>query len=209
LIVEGNWKSSDGIDVSVSSALVAARAAKAFAVKLAKTEPFHAWLPTLDAQGSADEYERSDRTDCEAWIVTPSTEVRLDEDDPLGAHSAMRRPYFRKEINALASLTTTDPFNRRWIDSEGTVVAHTEAWGREDKNREDGSQTGERLVCSSGFLEKILGAKKASLVVLTKIQQYNKDTPKGEGHFVNSSAVALIASTLGLTFIAGPTNRVL
>lgn len=209
LIVEGNWKSSDGIDVSVSSALVPARAAKAFAAKLAKTEPFHAWLPTLDAQGSADEYERNDRKDCEAWIVTPSTEVRLDEDDPLGARSAVRRPYFTKEINALGSLTTIDPFNRRWVDSEGTIVAHAEAWGQEDKHGEDGSQTGERLLCSSGFLEKVLGAKKASLVVLIKIQQYKKDTPKGKGHFVNSSAVALIPSTLGVKFIAGPTNRVL
>ncbi len=209
LIVEGNWKSSDGIDVSVSSVLVPARAAKAFAAKLAETEPFHAWLPTLDAQGSADEYERSDRKDCEAWIVTPSPEVQLDEDDPLGARSAMRRPYFKKEINALGSLTTTDPFMRWWTDSEGAVVAHAEAWGREIKYREDGSQTGERLSCSSGFLEKVLGAKKASLVVLIKIQQYKKDTPKGEGPFVNSSAVALITSTLGLTFIAGPTNRVL
>ncbi len=209
LIVEGNWKSSDGIDVSVSSALVPARAAKTFAAKLAKTEPFHAWLPTVDAHGSADEYERNDRKDCEAWIVTPSTEVRLDEDDPLGTRSAVRRPYFKREINALGSLTTTDPFNRRWVDSQGTVVGHAEAWGQEDKHGEDGSQTGERLLCSSRFLEKVLGAKKASLVVLIKIQQYRKDMPKGEGHFVNSSAVALIASTLGLTFIAGPTNRVL
>lgn len=209
LIVEGNWKSSDGIDVSVSSALVPARTAKAFAAKLAKTEPFHAWLPTLDAQGSADEYERSDRNDCEAWIVTPSTEVRLDEDDPLGARSAMRRPYFKKEINALGSLTTTDPFNRRWLDSEGKVVAHAEAWGREIKYLEDGSQTGERLVCSSGFLAKILAAKKASLVLLINILQYKNDTRKGDGHFINSSAVVLIASTLDLTFIAGPTNQVL
>jgi hypothetical protein len=209
LIVEGNWKSSDGIDVSVSSALVPARAAKTFAAKLAKTEPFHAWLPTLDAQGRADEYERNDRKDCEGWIVTPSTEVRLDEDDPLGARSAVRRPYFKKEINSLGSLTTTDPFNRRWVDSQGIVVAHAEAWGQKDKHGDDGSQSGERLVCSSGFLEKVLGAQKTSLVVLIKMQQYKKDAPRGEGHFVNSSAVALIDSTLDLTFIVGPTNRVL
>jgi hypothetical protein len=209
LIVEGNWKSSDGIDVSVSSALVPETGAKTFAAKLAKTEPFHAWLPTMSAQGNADEYESNDRKDCEAWIVTPSTEVRLDDDDPLGARSATRRPYFKKEINALGSLTTIDPFNRQWVDSEGAIVAHAEAWGQKDKHGEDGSQTGERLLCSSGFLKKVLGAKKASLVVLINIQQYKKDTPRGEGHFVNSSAIALITSTLGLTFIAGPTNRVL
>lgn len=209
LIVEGNWKSSDGIDVSVSSALAPARAAKAFAAKLAKTEPFHAWLPTLDAQGSADEYERNAREDCEAWIVTPSTDLHLDEDDPLGARSSMRRPYFKKEVNALASLTTADPFKRRWLDSQGTVVAHAEAWGREDKNSEDGSQMGERLVCSSGLLAKVLAAKKASLVLLINIQQYKKEARNSEGHFINSSTVVVITSTLDLKSIAGLTNRVL
>jgi hypothetical protein len=207
--VEGNWKSSDGIDVSVSSALVPARTAKSFAAELARTEPFHAWLPTLDAEGGADEYERNEKDDCESWIVSPSPEVRLDEDDPLGASSAMRRPYFKKEINALASLTSTDPFNRRWIDSEGVVVAHAEAWGREFKHGEDASQTGERLACSSKFLAKVLTAKKASLVLLINMQRYKADTRKGEGHFTNSTAVVVITSKLRLTYIAGPANQVL
>jgi hypothetical protein len=113
------------------------------------------------------------------------------------------------EINALGSLTSTEPLNRRWVDSEGTTVAHAEDWCREDKLGEDGSLTGVRLLCSSVFLERVLGAKEASLVVLIKIQQYKKNARKGEGHFVNSSAVALITSTLGLTFIAGPTNQAL
>jgi hypothetical protein len=121
----------------------------------------------------------------------------------------MRRPYFKKEINALGSLTSTDPFNRRWIDSEGAVVAHAEAWGREFKHREDGSQTGERLACSSEFLAKILAAKKASLVLLINIQRYKADTRKGEGHFTNSTAVVVITSKLRLTYIAGPANQVL
>jgi hypothetical protein len=209
LIVEGNWKSSDSIDVSVSSALVPDLSAKTFAGSLANTEAFHAWLPTISAQGGTDEYDSNDREDCEAWIVTPSTEVRLDEDDPLGARSAVRRPYFKKEVKALGSLTSTDPFNRRWLGAEGTIVAHAEAWGEEDTHGENSSQTGERLFCSSEFLEKVLRAKKASLVVLIKIQQYTEDAPRSEGHFANTSAVALITSTLGLTFIAGPINQVL
>jgi hypothetical protein len=105
-------ESSEGIDVSVSSALVPVREAKRFAKELSKTEPFFAWLPTLEARGAAGEYESNDKDGCESWIVCPSAEIRQDEDDPLGAHSAMRRPYFREEVRNLNSLVSADPFNR-------------------------------------------------------------------------------------------------
>jgi hypothetical protein len=209
LIVEGNWKSSDGIEVSVSSALVPKREARKFATELSKAEPFFAWLPTLEARGGSGEYEPNDKDGCESWIVCPSADIRLDEDDPLGAHSAMRRPYFKEEIRTLNSLASTDPFNRAWIDSEGTTVARAEAWGREFKYRENGSQTGERLVCSLDFLLKVLAQKQASLVLLISAQQYIERAPKSEGHFANSAAVVVITSSARLTYFPGLINHVL
>lgn len=183
--------------------------AKKFATDLSKTEPFFAWLPTLEAQGSSGEYETNDKDRCESWIVCPSAETRLDEDDPLGAHSAMRRPYFKKEIRALNSLVSTDPFGRAWMDSEGTVVAHAEAWGREFKHQENGAQTGERLACMSDFLIKVLARKQASLVILINIQRYKEDPFEGEGNFANSAAVVVVTPSLRMTYFPGFINHVL
>lgn len=206
LIVKGNWKSADGINVFISSALIPERDAEGFATELAKTKPFHAWLPTLDACDGSDEYERNEKDGCEAWIVCPSPETRLDEDDPLGAHSAMRRPYLKKEIRALYSLISTDAFNRRWVTPEGVAVAHAEAWGREYKYRENGSQTGERLACTSEFLGKVLATKKTSLVLLINVQRYNEKTHKGHGFFTNSSTVVVINPALRMKYFPGLVN---
>jgi hypothetical protein len=208
LIVEGNWKSSDGIDVSVSSALIKQELATRAAARLAKTTPFHAWLPTLESDDGDEVIERSDGKEYEAWIVTPSVELRLDEDDPLGVRSAMLRPYFREEISTLGGLTTADPFGRSWTDPSGKVVARSQAWGWKDKYDEDSAQ-GQRLVCSLGFLKTVLTRRKRSLVLLIKIQQYKKDARGGEGKFATSTAVVIVQSSLRHSFIAGPSNRVI
>jgi hypothetical protein len=118
-------------------------------------------------------------------------EIRLDEDDPLGAHSAMRRAYFKEEVRNLNSLFSADPFNRMWVDSDGKVIARAEAWGRELKHQEDGSQTGEGLVCTSDFLLRVLAQKQTSLVMLINAQHYNEsvlESRHGLGSFLSTKA---------------------
>jgi hypothetical protein len=96
-----------------------------------------------------------------------------------------------------------------WVDSEGKVIARAEAWGRELKNQENESQTGERLVCSSDFLLKVLAQKQTSLVMLINAQHYKESVPKGEGHFANSAAGVVLSVSGRMAYFPGLINHVL
>ena len=96
-----------------------------------------------------------------------------------------------------------------WVDSEGKVIARAEAWGRELKHQENGSQTGERLVCASDFVLKVLAQKQASLVMRIKAQHSKESVPKGEGHFANSAAVAVVSVSGNMAYFPGLIYQVL
>jgi 3-hydroxymyristoyl/3-hydroxydecanoyl-(acyl carrier protein) dehydratase len=207
LVVEGNWSSSDGIGVRISSALVSTRKSRTLATLLLEDESFRVWLPAYEKHGDGDEYQMNEKENYEAWIVYQSPETQLDEDDPLGATSAMRRPRFTKSINALGSLQSADSFNRAWLNSDDECMAHAEAWRRVSRYEDDGSRTGHRLVCSASFLREVLAAKGAELLLLIKLERYEKGVGNRDSQFSHTTAVVRIKQTLDFEFHRGAVNQ--
>ncbi len=206
IVVEGSWSSPDNIRVNISSALVTPRKAKALARQLIHEKPFFAWLPTYEEHEDDDEYVRNDKKDYRPWIVCPSLEGRIDEDDPLGAICAERRPRFAKKIMADLSIESSDPFGRIWRKSARKIVAHSDAWSYE-RNYDEGVSMGVRLKCSGQFLRDLLTKREADLLVLVRLQRYEKGVGSENSKFFNTVAVVRIKSTLDFEFYKGVINH--
>ena len=208
IVVEGDWKSVDGIRVAISSALVKPEDADRRMRGLLRTRPVDVWLPTFDQRVGIAEWLSNARTGYQPWVVSPSDEVRLDADDPLGArHAAVRRPYLSTDLRARLLLTSADAFNRRWLDTRGRCIAHAEAWGRDQPYLDDGSRTGKRLVLSTKLLRKALETAARSLLVLIRIERYQSERYSSEDSgFFYTVAVCRITPDLNLRAAVGKVN---
>lgn len=209
VVVEGGWKSPDGVSVHISSALVPARKAKRLAEQLIKEAPFSVWLPTRDYDDDESEHFRREKLEYEPWIVTPSTEGgRIDEYDPLCVIAVERRPRFVAKIVNEFSLKPGDPFQRSWRAPRRKIVATTDAWGYVVPYEEH-SDTGVRLVCKADLLSNILDLRNACLLLLIKLQRY-EEALRGysKSKFSNTVAVLRIRKDLKLKYFAGTVNHV-
>ena len=207
VVVAGEWPSADGIGIHITSALVPTQHANKLALQLSQEEPFQAWLPGAEGDDSDYENSPSKRVGYSPWIVWPSTVARLDETDPLGVTSAVRRIRFTREINAIKALKSMDPFRREWIDKTGQVAARSEAWGRNPKHNEEDAISAERLVCSSDFLKDVLVKKRAELLVLIKLCRYDKGFGSRGSQYWHTTAVVRIDHSLDLKFFPGAINK--
>lgn len=207
IVVAGDWRSADGIGIHISSALVPHHDAEEQALQLSQEDPFQAWLPQAESYDDSDEYLRSEWKPYEPWIVLPSMEARLDETDPLGVNSAVRRPHFTKDVNAIRALKTLDPFKRTWIDARGKVAARSEAWGRSRKHDEDEAISAERLVCRSGFLKDVLLERNAELLVLVRLRRYKAGFGGQDSQFWHTTAVIWVKRSLDFEYFPGIANK--
>jgi hypothetical protein len=207
LVVAGDWRSADGIGIHIMSALVPPQHAKKLAPELSQKDPFHAWLPFFEGYDSGDEYSRSGKEPYIPWIVWPSVEARLDETDPLGVTSAVRRFYFTKTVNAIRSLRPLDPFRRTWADPAGIVAVRSEAWGRNPSHDEEESISERRLVCSSNFLKDILLKRRLELLVLLRLRRYDKGFGSRESQYWHTTALVRVTQSLHFKFILGVVNK--
>ncbi|MBW2663052.1 MAG: hypothetical protein JRD93_13925 [Deltaproteobacteria bacterium] len=208
VVVEGNWSSSDNIKVHISSALVAPRKAKALVKQMIQEEPFFVWLPTHNEYEDEDEYLRGNKKDYVPWVVCPSSEGRLDEDDPLGSICALSRPHFAENIAKTFSLGTDDPFRRIWKNSSGKPIAHSDAWGYENKYEDEASYSGDCLMCSRELLRDVLTTRNSDLLVLVKLQRYEKGIGGRASKFSYTVAVVRIKKTLDFEFYKGAVNKI-
>ncbi len=207
LAVGGHWRSNDGIEVHLSSALASPAQAGKLALELSKEDAFQAWLPFFEGYDDDDEFSRSEKPGCTPWIVCASTVVRLDETDPLAAHSVVRRMQFTKDVNALGPLQPTDAFKRAWTSPTGEIVARSEAWGRNSTREDGGSDSGERLVCSAEFLRTVLQAKKTELLLLIILRRYEKELSSRPSQYWHTTAVVRIEPSLQFESYTGSQNQ--
>lgn len=207
LVVSGDWHSADNIEIHITSALVPSRQANKCALELSKEDPYQAWLPSVEEYADDDEHSSSEKKPFKPWIVHPSTETRLDETDPLGASCVVRRHHFTKDINAIAMLTTTDPFKRTWMNAKGKVMARSEAWGRNRTHDEDESIAGKRLVCNTEFVKRVLMKENAELLLLVMLRRYDKGYGNHESQFWHTTAVVRITQSLNFKYYAGKVNE--
>lgn len=210
IVVDGAWRSPDGVNVYISSALVNGRKGR----KLAKAiyeedDAFFMWLPTLEYDDPEYEEFRSKKPGYKPWIVSPSAEAReLDKHDPLSVISVVQRSRFTVEIVNHYSLRPSDPFQRSWCMPNRRLVATTDAWGFETHHGDDGEQ-GTQLVCKTKFLSSVLEREKADLVLLIKLSRYEQGSgPEQKSKFSNTVAVLRVRKDLKFEYFAGPVNQV-
>lgn len=207
VVVEGGWRSSDGIRIRISSALVQSDQAEKLSTQLSKEAPFLAWLPRYEEGEDDEEYLRSQKEEYEAWLVCPNIETRIDGNDTLGVRSVMERPYFTKEITKAFFLKTDDPFKRQWKSDDGSIVAVAEAWGYTGEYDEGRSDSGERLKCSKDFLKNVLSQKNKDLVVFIKLERYEEGSRYSDSRFTHTTAVVSIKADLSMNFYEGHINH--
>ena len=210
LVVDGGWKSPEGIDVHISSALVDERKGRKLTKELLeKNDVFSMWLPTLESDEGEYECLQAEKREYKPWIIKPFIEGReLDAYDPLSVISVEKRPRFATETADHYSLRPSDPFQRSWLMSGKKVVATTEAWGFDTPYRE-GGETSVQLVCRTKFLSSVLEWKKANLVLLIKLRRYERgDGLRGSSKFSNTVAVLRVRKDLKFEYFAGPVNQV-
>ncbi len=207
VVVAGDWRSVDGIEIHITSALVPPRYAKKLALQLSQQEPFQAWLPRAEEYDGGGEYSRPEREPYKAWIVWRSVEARLDETDPLGVTSAVRRLCLTKAVNAISSLKALDPFSRTWVDPTGRVAVRSEAWGRNPAYDEEKPISAKRIVCSSGFLNDVLLKRRAELMVLVMLRRYDKGFGSRDSQYWHTTAVVRIDQSLDFEFYPGAINK--
>ena len=207
IVVEGHWSSHDDIDVSISSALVAPRAAKALAKELIQEEPFSAWLPTYSQSEDEGYFDR--KKSYVPWVVRPTSESGLDEGDPLASDRSMRRPRLTRKINERFSLKSEDPFGRDWKNPSGKLTARSEAWGHANRYNDEPSGSGARLLCSGELLKDVLSKIKMNILILIRLQRYEKGIGTGSSNFFHTIAVIRISENLDFEFYMGSVNKLL
>ena len=208
LIVQGRWYSSDGVRIRLSSALVPPQKAVQFARKLIREKPILVWVPTFLSGENDEEYLNSNMKGFSPWIVCPSGGSRLDEHDPYGVSVANLRPRIAQEYSEFCKLIQQDAFGRFWNNNRGTLSLRTQAWGRDETNREDGPHPGLRLLCKSTALKKVLTKYDKELLLLFDLQRYEKETYRRRGRYSHSIGVVRIDKALNVEYFKGRVNYI-
>lgn len=208
LVVEGDWKSPDGVNVHISSALVPTRQAKSRAKELIAEEGFFVWLPTFDYDDQ-EEHFANRKEGYKPWIVTPSREgTGLDEYDPLSVIEVERRPHFAPKYAKPFSVTSVDPFKRSLRMPRRKLAATTQAWGYR-MPYEEGESTGVRLIAKAAFLGKLLSAFSVDLLILIKLHRYESSKPGyHDGKFTDTVAVLRVKNDLKFDYFKGAVSQV-
>ena len=206
IVVRAGWSSADEVRVHISSALVPTHRADVLARRLAREQPMAAWLPCLEEADDGSEYTRGERADCVPWIVCPSREARLDEHDPYGASCAVCRPRLSRGFAALHSLSREDAFGRCWRDKSGQVALRVQAWGRQDQDGSNGPNHGTRMFCSASLLKETLTQSEKSLLMLIRLERYEKGSYREKSTWTHTVAVMVVTKTLDLKYFKGRVN---
>lgn len=207
LVVYGRWFSADNVRIRITSALVPSQKAPMLAQKLAGEDPMAVWVPCLYESEEDSGFVRGDKKEYMPWIVCPSGEMRLDEHDPYGISDANIRPYLARKFAAVCSLHQEDPFGRVWKNKNGRSVLSVQAWGRQDKERDE-QYAGTRLFCASTMLKQILSRHDQDLLILINLQRYEKGSYRQEGStYTHSVAVVRVTPDLRLEYYKGCINH--
>ena len=207
LVIDGDWFSADNVEVHISSVLVRSNKAATLARKLTRKEPMSVWVPCVYEGENASEYPSHDKEGYIPWVVRLNGEVRLDEHDPYGAPSANFRPRLARDFITFYSLSNDDPFGCIWKDKNARVALRAQVWGREDKYKEVGPPPGIRLFCASSTLQKILAKYDKDLIILIKLQRYEKETYREKSKFTYTVAVVHVTKTFDINYFKGYINH--
>ena len=208
VVIQGRWKSAEGVNVKISSALVSRKKSSRVVKGLINQDPIHVWLPSYSDEYGSGEYFRDDEQECDPWVVSSSGEDRLDEFDPYGVIEANNRYRMSSEINKLLDLRKVDEFGREWVDNKDILRVSSQAWGRRNKYHEDGDKAGSRLLISKFSLKKVLKKLDKELIILIDLERYEKSGYQRDSRFSHTIAVVHVIQDLDYDYFQGKVNHI-
>ena len=207
MTVSADWRSLDGIDVRVTSALSPSSSSADFAAALAGEDPFQAYLPQLHAGDEDEHLVTQDRDPLEPWVVIQEGEAQLDATDTLGISGATRRSRLASTVNEFGQLASADPFNRKWCDPRGKIVVRSQVWASSSEARASSRLSGSRLQCKATFIQDYLSAKGVHLLLLVILRRYESGTGGSPSKFWHTTAVVRVTESLGFDLYPGRANE--
>lgn len=204
IIVDGHWSSKDGIDISISSALIQKKHSRNAITSLSKKEPFQVWLPVLEGEDESDRFGTQNEDNLLPWIVSMQEYKKIDEFDPYSADTTRLRSKPSEGITKLYSLSCSDQFKRYWNDINGRPIFKAEMWKGPTRDRYDEEYSGNRLICSANFLKKLLKDSGSNLVILIQLRQYvERGYGRSSGEFFHSIGIVEINENLEFKYRKG------
>jgi len=206
LVVDSDWSSVDGVAVHVQSALVSAKAADKVAARLAKLEPFQAFLPHVESDEEAGGRYGSSHEPYRPWVVRSHESTGIDGADALGVTGAAHRARLSRDAIGFGQLTPSDPFGRTWVDPVGVSVVQAQVWCQV-ADRDDGRSAGARLLCSADFVRQYLAAKQADLLILIVLRQTDSSNSIRSTQYWHTTAVVRVTADGSIRTYPGVSNE--
>ncbi|WP_230589651.1 ATP-binding protein [Pseudomonas chlororaphis] len=207
LVVDGDWKSIEGIDVHVSSALVSVAQGAEASLDLASKDPFQAYIPRVEVYEDADPSDELSHPPFIPWVVDNRTDGGIDKPDPFGTVEAAGRRTLSSALNTFAQLKSVDPYGRDWTNSSGALLMRSEVWCQETDRTDEGRSSGTRILCRQELIKSYLAENNASLVVLIVLRQYKPGFGDRSSEFKHTTAVVQVNESLEFVYYSGFTDE--
>ena len=208
LVIKGAWHSADNIRVQISSALAPKKKSNQMARSLVREEPMIVWVPSFQYSEDGHDTTHSKKKDYFPWVFHEGGEARLDECDPFGVACATYRPRLSQSCNSELLSSNADGFGRFWETKRGALAVRTEAWGRENRDLENGPYPGHRLFCSKPALKRLLRKLDKDLLLLVKLQKYESSSYREKSRCTHTVAVVRVDQDLTIDYYKGAVNKV-
>lgn len=157
--------------IHISSALVSSDRSMALLRALQSVaDPYDYRIPDAEDNLQID----YDDFQLKGWIIDPSSNRRIDIQDPWAGDIKFPSPFIAPYITELMNITT-DIEQRRWYSlTDGIDVAWSQVWGhfRDKDDEETNQEYGNRLQVSFSFIVSLLQKLKMDLIVNVEIQRY-------------------------------------
>ena len=206
VVVHGDWVSTDGVRVDISSILVKPGEADSYVRELLEEEPFIVGVPYCRESEEEGEVVSDEQRKGTPWIVWPEQWVGLDQDDPYGVSGAVERARLARCFASACSLAKNDSFGRIWKDKCGRTVLRAQAWGRNSKEEEHNVRMGARLLCARSVVEEVLTKFKKELLVLIKLQRREQESDRSRRYF-HTVAVVRVTTARVPNYYAGSVDQ--
>lgn len=207
LVVDGDWNAMDGIGVHIQSALVPSRRSAGLAAKLARENPFQAYLPRLDGHENADSASARSHAPYLPWVVTPEWDAGLDVADALGVAAAVHRARLSCAVNVFGQLASADPFHRTWSNPAGDTVVRSEVWAQGTDDRDRKRSCGSRLQCHTTLVRDLLSANTSHLLLLVLLRRYEPGFGSRTSRYWHTTAAVRVTESLEVNLYPGRVNE--
>jgi hypothetical protein len=192
VVVSGYWKTWDGLDVNVFSAMVPNAQVREAAWALTLLNGHDVWLPHTEHE---DRYHRNMKP-VKAWLtsVQYARESGIDETDPYAVSTTRAGDQPSDEVCKALGLKAIDPFERLWANKDG-IGFRSEAWGYvSGSGRHERSWEGRRSLATPALIRNLCKASDSSLLIIVFVRRFLEEA-RGDRALPSRWVVAILDET--------------